>query len=65
MRWVYGALNLNSNACEYLHITPTGHSVRCVHRDLVTGASQPITHDMFLIILEDVMEQSTGQCITS
>jgi hypothetical protein len=37
MRWVYDALNLNSDAQEYLHITPTGRSVRCAYRDLITG----------------------------
>jgi hypothetical protein len=37
MRWVYNALNLNTDVCEYLHITPTCHSVRCAHQDLITG----------------------------
>jgi hypothetical protein len=60
MRWVYNALNLNTDACEYLYITPIGHSIRCAHRDLVTGESEPITHDLFLKIVEDVKEQSTG-----
>jgi hypothetical protein len=27
MKWIYNELNLNANACEYLHLTPTGHSV--------------------------------------
>jgi hypothetical protein len=61
MRWVYDALNLNTDAYEYLHITPIGHSVRCTHRDLVTGESEPITHDLFRKIVGDVMEQSTGE----
>ena len=63
MRWVYDALNLNSDAQEYLHITPTGHSVRCAHRDLVTGETKPISHDLFLNILNSAMEQSTGEWI--
>jgi hypothetical protein len=61
MRWVYDALNLNSDAQEYLYITPTGHSVRCSHRDLVTGETQPITHELYLSIIEKAMEQSTGE----
>jgi hypothetical protein len=60
MRWVYNALNLNADACEYLYLIPTGHSVRCVHRDLKMGEAQPITHELFAQILEEVMDQSTG-----
>jgi hypothetical protein len=60
MRWVYNALNLNADACEYLHLIPIGHSVRCMHRDLITGEAQPITHELFAHILEEVMKQSTG-----
>jgi hypothetical protein len=61
MRWVYDALNLNSDAHEYLHITPTGYYVRCSYRDLVTGKRQPITHELFLSIINSAMEQSTGE----
>jgi hypothetical protein len=56
MRWVYDALNLNSNAQEYLHITSTGHSVRCTHRNLVTGETKPITHELFLNIIDSAMQ---------
>ena len=42
MRWVYDASNLNIDACEYLHITPIGHSIKCIHRNLVIGESEPI-----------------------
>lgn len=59
MRWVYNALNLNADACEYLHLTPTGHPVRCVHRDLIMEEAQPITYEFFVQILEEVMNQST------
>jgi hypothetical protein len=61
MKWVYNALNLNSDAHECLHITPTGYYVRCSHRDLVTRKRQPITHELFLSIINSVMEQSTGE----
>jgi hypothetical protein len=54
MRWVCNALNLNADACEYLPLTLTGHSVRRVHRDLITGEAQPITHELFAQILEEV-----------
>jgi hypothetical protein len=63
MRWVYDALNLNSDAQEYLHITPTGHSIRYAHRDLVIGETKPITHELFLNIIDSTMQQSTGECI--
>jgi hypothetical protein len=63
MRWVYDALNLNSDGQEYLHITPTGRSVHCAHRDLITGETRPITHELFLNIIDSAMEQSTGECI--
>jgi hypothetical protein len=63
MRWVYDALNLKSDAQEYLHITSIGHSVRCAHRDLITGETRPITHKLFLNIIDSAMEQSTSECI--
>jgi hypothetical protein len=65
MRWVYNALNLNTDMCEYPHITPTGHSVRCPYRDLITGETQSITHDIFTQIVTDVMAQSTGKAFLS
>ena len=60
MNWVQGSFDLNMDAAEVLHFTPTGHSIPVTYRE----AGKPavlVTRDVYASIVTDVKKLCRGQ----
>lgn len=53
--------DLNSDGIEYLSFEPIGHSIRAIHRDIVTKLSTLVTRELFGAIVDSIKSVASGK----
>lgn len=60
LSWVQPGFDLNSDAAEVLHFTPTGHSIPASHQQGDNGDGVAVTKELFSTIVDDVKTLCKG-----
>ena len=61
MSWVQGSFNLNMDAAEVLHLTPTGHSIPATYREAGKPAAVLVTREVYATIVTDIKQLCRGK----